>query len=74
VSENVEYGTDTTIEVRIIDLITKSKLVFEIPVYMLHWPTYNKYNVTGVIAQYDEDILNSVIRDNEINLVEGASS
>lgn len=58
---------------RIIDLITKSKRVFEIPLYVLHWPTYNKYNVTGVIAEYDEDILNSVIRDNEIDLVDGAA-
>ena len=47
--------------------------MFEIPLYVLHWPTYNKYNVTGVIAEYDEDILNSVIRDNEIDLVDGAA-
>ena len=73
VGQNVEYATDTKIEVRIIDLITKSKRVFEIPLYVLHWPTYNKYNVTGVIAEYDEDILNSVISDNDIDFVDGAT-
>jgi hypothetical protein len=48
---NAEFGTHTTLTIYIIDEVTDSKQTFEIPLYILNAPTYQRFEARGIIAK-----------------------